>query len=178
MIALGLLSALLLTTYELPPPHTTSLAVSVGGSLNLSSPTYDAGNVSLGARYRLTQRWRLGLDLELNPFLNPLSGFSAGTTNLYASGSYAWLQAYGMEVRTTFELGVSRLNFAPLGGDRGNVGPFVGLSIFSLLIQPAEHWAIEIRPDTVLDVPHANFAGAPFLVVEYRLTVGFEWEVP
>jgi hypothetical protein len=145
------------------------LAARVGGAI-------DRGAVfaSVGARWDVVPRLQLGLAVEYNPWIDPLS-FSAtpGTANAYVSGSFRWTSTPGFEVRSGLAVGASLLTGDLVGARAGSVGPFVGISLLSVAVALNERVWLEIDPQVVLEVPDVQ--GVPLLNHQYRLAVGLRF---
>jgi hypothetical protein len=152
-----------------PEPFAPGLHLAVGASLDRSAVSAD-----LGGRWAPLARVGLGLDLELNPWIDLLSGSLApGVASLVGSGFYRWTQGQGLELRTTVHLGTSVLLFDAVGAPAGSVGAYVGLGALSALLQVAPHTWLEIKPDVVVPVPQLR--GTPFAYRQYRMMIGLEW---
>jgi hypothetical protein len=137
----------------------------------------DNGGVAgaVGGRWRPHRPLMLGLDLEVNPWINFATGsVAAGTANAVASASWDWFEVGGAAVRSGVSGGASMLLFDAAGARAGDIGPMLGASLLGLTLPIGDKGAFEIDPlGVTLSVPHLG--GVPLAYKQYRFTVGVTW---
>lgn len=140
------------------------------------SVTRPAAAIALGGRYRISERFLVGVDAELNPWLSRTTKeFRAGTTNLYATGVLRFPMAYErINLRSTLELGVSRMNFDLYGVPKGTVGPYVGFNALGIDLELGRSLYLVVNPAHIA-IPIPQTSGVPFSYPQYRLTVGLQY---
>jgi hypothetical protein len=144
---------------------TTSLGASVdrGGAA-----------IATGARWLPGGRLDLGLDVELNPWLDLASGKpSPGVMNAYASALWRWVDLERVSVRSSLGLGASVLLFDTVAAQAGSVGPFVSFGALGLAVPWGTLGSVEFRPEIVLAVPSVR--AVPFVYRQYRFTFTVVW---
>ena len=100
-------------------------AVAMGASL-----VRGGGDVEIAARYRITERWIVGLDAGWNPWVttSPLKA-RAGVATLAASLIRRWPMKFDrVNLRTSGHLGVSTLLFDVYGAPKYSTGPYFAIS--------------------------------------------------
>jgi hypothetical protein len=130
---------------------------------------------SVGARYRLSDRFLVGLDAEVNEWfgLNQ-KRFELGATSIYATGIFRFPMRFEpINLRTTVHLGGSYENLDLYGVPRGSVGLFVGAFPMGL------EWKLSGNVFLIVDplgiaVPVPHLTGAPFAYPQFRSQVGVE----
>jgi hypothetical protein len=130
---------------------------------------------SAAGRYRLDDRWLVGLDAEWNPWASyELMRFRPGCLNVYSTLVRRYPVSRAIALRTTIHLGLSFLLFDLVGAPSGSVGPVVGASLLGLEIRLHRLWRLVIEPaDVFVPVPHLT--GVPLIYQQYRLTVGVQF---
>ena len=85
---------------------------------------------SLGVRYRLTEKWIVGLDLGWNPWVttSPMNVRSGVATVSGAVTRRFPMRFDRVNLRTSFHLGVSTLLFDVYGAPKYSTGPYVAFS--------------------------------------------------
>jgi hypothetical protein len=129
----------------------------------------------VGARYRLSDRFLVGLDAEVNEWfgLNQ-KRFELGATSIYATGIFRFPMRFEpINLRTTVHLGGSYENLDLYGVPRGSVGLFVGAFPMGL------EWKLSGNVFLIVDplgiaVPVPHLTGAPFAYPQFRSQVGVE----
>lgn len=148
-----------------------------GVALNLSGAVYKpAAAAALGARYRASEHWLFGVDGEYNPWYADQTGeFRPGVFSLYASVIVRFPMRFErVNLRSTLELGASRMLFDLYGVPEGTIGPFVGLNLLGLDYELGRQLYLVVNPAHIaLPIPQTK--GAPFSHVQYRLTLGIQW---
>jgi len=148
-----------------------------GLALHLSGAVYKpALAAALGARYRASEHWLFGVDGEYNPWYADQTGeFRPGVFSLYASVIVRFPMRFErVNLRSTLQLGASRMLFSLYGVPEGTTGPFVGLNLLGLDYELGRQLYLVVNPAHIaLPIPQTQ--GAPFSYVQYRLTLGLQW---
>lgn len=145
----------------------------LGAQLSLGGAVDRAGAmVALGLRFRIDERWQVGLDAEYNPFFS-IDGHDArpGALNVYFVGVRRYPMLWNrVNLRTTVQAGLSTLLFDLDGAPSGSVGLYVGVSLLGVDFDLGHALRLVIDPTNIaLPVPHLS--GQPFYYLQYRLTV-------
>ena len=128
-----------------------------------------------GIRFRLSDRWVVGLDGEYNAWIGLNSGrVRAGAANVYGVVHFRVpLQFASLNLRTTLQLGTA-IQLAELyGAPRGSAGVFVGFNPLGLEYKLSGHVYAILYPLGVA-LPITQLDGAPFAYPQYRATLGVE----
>jgi hypothetical protein len=130
---------------------------------------------TVGARFRASKHWMLGLSGEWNPWV-ALNGtpIRAGVINVYASAILRYPLAYeNFNLRTTGSLGGSYLLTTLYGAGAGSVGLFGELSPLGLEWKVSKVFFLILNPlNFALPVPQLR--GVPLTYPQYRFSVGLE----
>jgi hypothetical protein len=162
-------------TQAAPAPTEDSRRFSLHAALGASFDNPGA-NLTAGARWRLSRRLRVGLDVELSPWLDPISGRAAlGTFDAYATAGILWGELGPLEVRTGLEAGTSVLLFRASGAHEGAVGVFGGLSLLQVSLVLTRSLRLELSPEIAVAVPELR--GVPLAYRQYRVAIGFDWRL-
>jgi len=169
-----------------PPPVTTpvkepgpkdpskmALGAYLGGS---GSYSYAAAAATLGARLRFSKHWTFGLDAEWNPWIaiNGRTAVRAGAFNGYGTVILRLPLAYEQfNLRTTANLGFSRLLIDLYGAPKGSTGIYAGLSPLGLEWKVSRLLFVIINPLNFA-MPTPQLSGVPFSYSQYRATIGLE----
>lgn len=131
---------------------------------------------AVGGRYRLSENWLVGIDGEYNPwYAEQTSKFRRGVASAYASVIFRFPMRFERtNLRSTLQLGASRMLFDLYGVPKGTTGPFVGLSLLGLDYEIGKQLYLVINPAHIA-VPIPQTSGAPFSYVQYRVTLGIQW---
>lgn len=134
-----------------------------------------AFSFSLGARYRMDQRWVVGLDLEWNPWWSlETKRFRTGAINAYATLNRRFPINDWVAVRTSGHLGFSSLLFDVYGATAGSTGIYAAISFLGLEVAVAPGVRLVLDPcEVAAAVPHLT--GAPLAYRQYRFTVGLQY---
>jgi len=156
---------------EQDPPMPLGVALDLSASVE--NPAVAA---ALGARYRFSQNWLVGLDAEYNPWYADQTGeFRPGVASLYGSLIVRFPMRFErINLRSTLQLGVSRMLFDLYGVPKGTTGPFVGLNLLGLDYELGKQLYLVVNPAHIA-LPIPQTTGAPFSYVQYRLTLGLQW---
>ncbi len=169
-----------------PPPVTTpvkepgpkdpskmALGAYLGGS---GSYAYAAAAVTLGARLRFSKHWTFGLDAEWNPWIaiNGRTAVRAGAFNGYGTVILRLPLAYEkFNLRTTANLGFSRLLIDLYGAPKGSMGIYAGFSPLGLEWKVSRLLFVIINPLNFA-MPAPQLSGVPLTYSQYRVTIGLE----
>ena len=169
-----------------PPPVTTpvkepgpkdpskmAFGAYLGGS---GSYSYAAAAATLGARLRFSKHWTFGLDAEWNPWIaiNNRTAVRAGAFNGYGTVILRLPLAYEQfNLRTTANLGFSRLLIDLYGAPKGSTGIYAGLSPLGLEWKVSRLLFVIINPLNFA-IPVPQLSGVPFSYSQYRATIGLE----
>jgi len=169
-----------------PPPVTTpvkepgpkdpskmALGAYLGGS---GSYTYAAAAVTLGARLRFSKHWTFGLDAEWNPWIaiNGRTAVRAGAFNGYGTVILRLPLAYEkFNLRTTANLGFSRLLIDLYGAPKGSTGIYAGISPLGLEWKVSRLLFVILNPLNFA-MPIPQLSGVPLSYSQYRVTIGLE----
>jgi hypothetical protein len=169
-----------------PPPVTTPVKepgpkdpsqVAPGAYLGGSaSANNEALAATLGARLRFSKHWTFGLDAEWNPWIavNGASTVRAGVFNGYGTVIFRLPLAYEQfNLRTTANLGVSRLLIDLYGAPKGSTGIYLGFSPLGLEWKMSRMFFLIINPLNFA-MPTPQLKGVPFSYSQYRFTIGLE----
>jgi hypothetical protein len=131
---------------------------------------------SIGARYGIGNNWVLGLDAEWNPWIGGnLDEFRSGSVNVYATLIFRIpMRAETLNLRSTLQLGASRIMFDLVGVAEGSIGPYVGVNVLGVEWAFADEVALVIDPAHI-SIPMPQITGVPFLFPQYRVTLGLQW---
>jgi hypothetical protein len=169
-----------------PPPVTTpvkepgpkdpskmALGAYLGGSGSYAAA---AAAVTLGARLRFSKHWTFGLDAEWNPWIaiNNRTAVRAGAFNGYGTVILRLPLAYEQfNLRTTANLGFSRLLIDLYGAPKGSTGIYAGLSPLGLEWKVSRLLFVIINPLNFA-MPAPQLSGVPLTYSQYRVTIGLE----
>ena len=152
--------------------HQSVFGVYAGGSGSVTNPSL---NGQLGVRLRLSDRWTVGLDGEIDGwYAIHTNRFRTGVFNAYATGIFRFpLRFEQVNLRTTANLGTSTMLIDLYGAPRGTTGIFVGVVPLGL------EWKATASVYIIFDVlgvalPVPQLKGAPFAYPMYRTAVGVE----
>jgi hypothetical protein len=131
---------------------------------------------SVGVRYRLSSSWVIGVDGEYNPWFSMHTWeLRSGSTNVYAVGILRFpLRFQRLNLRSTLQLGVSRMNFDLYGVPKGSVGPFVGFNLLGIDVELSRSLYLVVDPAHVA-LPIPQTTGVPYVYPQYRFTIGFQF---
>jgi len=169
-----------------PPPVTTpveepgpkDLSKTAMGAYLGGSGSFDHKAVAgtLGARLRFNKNWTFGVDAEWNPFIavNGTTTARAGVFNGYGTAILRLPLAYEQfNLRSTANLGVSRLLMDLYGAPKGSTGIYAGFSPLGLEWKMSGMWYLIINPLNIA-VPTPQLSGVPYSYPQYRATIGIE----
>jgi hypothetical protein len=154
-------------------PSKTAWGAFLGAS---GSVNHEALAATLGARLRLSRHWTFGVDGEWNPWIavNGSTQIRAGAFNGY--GTVIWRSPLAYEqfnLRTTLNLGVSRLLIDLYGAPKGTTGIYAGLSPLGVEWKLSRVFYLVLNPLNFA-APVPQLKGVPFSYWQYRATIGLE----
>jgi hypothetical protein len=152
--------------------HRSLFGVYAAGSGSITNPGLSG---QLGLRFRLTERWTLGVDGEINGwFAEQTQRFRTGALNVYATAIFHYpLRFEQVNLRSTVNLGTSTMLIDLYGAPRGTTGIFIGAVPLGL------EWKVSSALYVIFDVlgvavPIPQLEGAPFAYPQYRTALGVE----
>ena len=147
------------------------VAAHVSGSFD--NPALAAG---LGVRFRVSQHFLLGIDGEYNPWFAQNAGvLRPGVASAYASFIFRVPLAFErINLRSTLQLGASRMMFDLYGVPEGSIGPYLGINLLGLDYELGKQFYLTFDPAHIV-VPMPQIAGVPFANPQYRITLGLQW---
>jgi hypothetical protein len=152
--------------------HASFFAIYAAGSGSITNPGLSG---QLGVRFRLSERWSVGLDGEINGwFAEQTQRFRSGALNIYGTVIFHYpLRFQQVNLRSTANLGTSTMLIDLYGAARGTTGIFVGAVPLGL------EWKVSSKFYVIFDalgvaVPVPQLKGAPFAYPQYRTALGVE----
>ncbi len=146
-------------------------AASVGGSV-----VHGAGAAALAGRYRLSERWLVGIDGEWNPWVTtaPLM-MKAGAASVYATVIRRFPMKFDrVNLRTSLHLGASMLLFDVYGAPKYDIGPFAALCPLGIDYDLGHSMRIVLDPiEIAVPVPHVGLI--PLYYEQFRIMVGLQF---
>lgn len=130
---------------------------------------------SVGGRYRLDERWVVGVDLEWNPWITSAPwSMKAGSASLYGTVIRRFpMKLDRVNLRTTLSLGVSTLLFDVYGAPKYDVGPFVSLSPLGIDYDLGNSVRLVFDPlGVAVPVPHLGLI--PLYYEQFRSMIGIQ----
>ncbi|HMJ11846.1 MAG TPA: hypothetical protein VK524_10560, partial [Polyangiaceae bacterium] len=98
-----------------------------------------------------------------------------GSTNVYAVGIFRFpLRFQRVNLRSTLQLGISRMNFDLYGVPKGSVGPFVGFNLLGIDVELSRSIYLVVDPAHIA-LPIPQTTGVPYVYPQYRFTLGFQF---
>ena len=153
----------------LGPP--LGFAVMVGGSF-----VHGALAGAVGVRYRLDERWVVGVDAEWNPWITSVPwSMKAGAASLYGTVIRRYpMKLDRVNLRTTVSLGVSTLLFDIYGAPKYDIGPYVGVSPLGIDYDLGNATRLVIDPLSI-DVPVPHLGLIPLYYEQFRTMIGIQF---
>lgn len=152
--------------------HQSPFAIAVGGA----GAFYNAGvSGMVGARFRLSETWVIGLDGELNGWYGiHTSRMRTGATSIYASLILRFPLRYEqINLRSALMAGTAIQMVDLYGAPKGSVGIFAGINPLGVEWKVAGSLYVIFYPLGVA-IPATNLSGAPFAYPQFRTTLGLE----
>lgn len=142
----------------------------VGGSF-----VNGAGAVGVGGRFRINERWLVGLDVEWNPWVvkNPV-GARAGAGNAYATLIRRFPMKFDrVNLRTSLHAGVSTLLFDVYGANKFDLGPYAAFTPLGIDYDLGKATRLVIDPVQIaVPIPHLGML--PLYYEQFRLMVALQ----
>jgi hypothetical protein len=144
--------------------------VAFGGSID--RPAIAA---TLGVRLRLSRRWTIGLDGEMNPWITTAGDVRLGSANIAARVILKYpLNWSRVGLHTSASLGTAIQLLDLYGAERGSVGIFGGGVPLGIDVAIMRGFRFVFDPIGIY-VPAPHLPGAPLWYLQYRITVGLAW---
>ncbi|MBA3458467.1 MAG: hypothetical protein H0T46_00785 [Deltaproteobacteria bacterium] len=150
--------------------HVWGFAGSIGGSV-----ISGAGVVAAGVRYRISEKWIAGFNVQWNPWITsvPLTA-RAGSLNVYATLIRRFPMRFDrVNLRTSFHLGASMLLFDVVGAPTYSVGPYVAFTPLGIDYDLGGSVRIVIDPVEIA-MPMPYVGQIPLYYEQFRLMVGIQ----
>jgi hypothetical protein len=145
-------------------------AANLGGSF-----VHGAFDGAIGGRYRINERWVVGVDAEWNPWVtsSPLS-MKAGDAALYATVIRRFpMKLDRVNLRTRLSAGVSTLLFDVYGAPKLDVGPYFAVTPLGIDYDLGGSVRIVFEPlGVVIPVPHLGLI--PLYYEQFRTMIGIQ----
>ncbi|GAC1351803.1 MAG: hypothetical protein NVSMB1_08380 [Polyangiales bacterium] len=135
-----------------------------------------AAAASIGPRYRIDDQYLVGLDGEWNPFFaSTTHTLRPGVANFFLTGIRRWpMKSERFDLRTSAHLGTSTILYDLYGVPKGSTGPFIGLSVIAIEWKYSRLVSFVFEPASI-SMPIPKVSGAPFLYLQYRITLGLQF---
>jgi hypothetical protein len=152
--------------------HQSLFGLYAAGSGSITDPGVSG---QLGVRLRLSDRWTVGLDGELNGWFGvQTKTLRTGAFNAYATGIFRYpLRFEQVNLRTTANLGTSTMLIDLYGAPKGTTGLFLGFTPIGLEWKAASKLYV-IWDALGVALPIPQLKGAPFAYPQYRTALGVE----
>lgn len=152
-------------------PASLTLRALVGASFDRGAMA-----VSLGAHYRVSSRFTVGLTAEYNPWYSLATAkVFTGVFNAFATGSYAWRRVGNLVLHSSVDLGASVLLDDLIGANAGSVGIYVGANILGVTVDLSRRVHLVVMPASI-GVPIPQLSGVPIVYQQYRFSIGLEFD--
>lgn len=129
----------------------------------------------LGVRYRLSERWTIGLDGEFNPWISTAPwSMKLGATSVMATVIRRWpMKLDRVNLRTTLSLGASMLMFDVYGAPKYDIGPYGAISPLGIDYDLGGSVRLVFDPLCVaVPVPHIGLI--PLYYEQFRTMIGIQ----
>ena len=130
---------------------------------------------AFGLRYRLNERWSIGIDGEWNPWITSAPWtLKAGVADVYATVIHRYpMKLDRVNLRTTLNLGASMLLFDVYGAPKYDIGPVIGFSPLGIDYDLGNHVRIVFDPlGVIIPVPHIGLL--PLYYEQFRTMIGIQ----
>lgn len=152
--------------------HRSFFGVYAAGSGSVTNPGLSG---QLGVRFRLSDRWTVGIDGEVNGWYGvQTKTLRAGAFNAYLTAILRYpLRFEAVNLRTTANAGASTMLIDLYGAPSGTTGIFLGLTPLGI------EWKATGKLYVIFDalgiaLPVPQLKGAPFAYPQYRTALGLE----
>jgi len=146
------------------------VAFNLGGSV-----VHGALATNVGGRYRLNERWTIGLDAEWNPWITSVPwALKAGAASLYATVIHRYpMKLDRVNLRTTLSVGASTLLFDVYGAPKYDIGPYAAFSPLGIDYDLGNSVRLVFDPLGVsVPVPHVGLI--PLYYEQFRTMIGIQ----
>jgi hypothetical protein len=141
-----------------------------GGSLVHAGAAF-----AIGARYRLSEKWLVGADVEWNPWFRsvPMT-METGVASAYATIIRRFPMKFDrVNLRTSLHLGASTLLFDVNGAPKYSIGPFGSFTPLGIDYDLGNAMRLVIDPvEIAVPMPHVGVI--PLYYEQFRLMVGIQ----
>jgi uncharacterized protein (TIGR03382 family) len=131
---------------------------------------------AIGGRYRINEKWLVGLDVAWNPFITtaPLK-MRAGVVEVYGTVIRRFPMRYDrVNLRTTLHAGTSTLLFDVYGAPKHSTGIFLAASVLGIDYDLGSAWRLVIDP-AQMAVAVPNLTGIPLWYEQFRFMIGLQY---
>ncbi len=130
---------------------------------------------SVGLRYRLNERWSIGIDGEWNLWITSAPWtLKTGVADIYATVIHRYpMKLDRVNLRTTLNLGASMLLFDVYGAPKYDIGPVIGFSPLGIDYDLGNSVRIVFDPlGVIVPVPHIGLI--PLYYEQFRTMIGIQ----
>ena len=130
---------------------------------------------SIGGRYRIDERWTVGLDAEWNPWITTAPwALKAGAASVYGTVIRRFPMSLDrVNLRITLSAGISTVLFDVYGAPRYDVGPYVAFSPLGIDYDLGGHVRLVFDPlGVAVPVPHLGLI--PLYYEQFRTMIGIQ----
>jgi hypothetical protein len=128
--------------------------------------------VSVAGRFRLHEKWHIGLGLEWNPWASfELMRVNEGAFNVYLTLVRQYPMTDRFALRTLAHFGLSALLVDLVSASAGTVGLYFRISFLGLEYRLNRRLRITLDPADVV-LPFPSLKGTPLTYIQYRFSVG------
>lgn len=155
-------------------PRTEEAFFRLYGAIS-AAVTQPAFDWQLGARFRLSDRFMVGLDAEVDGLIGVQTPkFRTGMLNIYVTGIFRYpLHFERINLRSTVQLGTSTMLIDLYGAPRGTTGIYVGGVPLGIEWKVADHFFL-VFDILGIALPAPQLEDAPFAYPQYRTAAGIE----
>jgi hypothetical protein len=130
----------------------------------------------IGARFRINEKWIVGLNVAWNPWITtaPIK-MRPGALEVYATGIRRWPMRYDrVNLRTSLHIGTSTLLFDVYGTPKNSTGLFLAASVLGLDYDLGNSLRLVIDPaEMAVAIP--SLGGVPLWYEQFRFMVGLQY---
>lgn len=130
----------------------------------------------IGGRFRINERWIVGLNVAWNPWITsaPIT-MRAGALEVYATGIRRWPMRFDrVNLRTSLHVGTATLLFDVYGAPKHSTGLFLAGSVLGLDYDLGHSLRLVIDPaEMAVAIP--SFGGVPLWYEQFRFMVGLQY---
>lgn len=135
-----------------------------------------AGVGTIGARYRLNERWLVGLDGGWNPWITSSPRrMTNGSLNIYATVIRRYPMKFDrVNLRTSLHLGTATLLFDVYGAPKYSTGPYFAVSLLGIDYDLGGSLRIVVDPAEIA-IPVPEIGQLPLWYSQFRFMVGLQY---